>query len=339
MRVIFSRADIGKIAEYRENLNSAMQKFELQSHMNIDLKLGKFSEQIRYRNGEDDKRVLEVTARQARDPEETESIHEQETKISHLKQFEIDEREHSEELKKSEDRRSELERLRADVRALEMANRLKKAEEEEILELRRKIAASRRNTFPQAQPSKNKRSSTSLDESENEKAEEESERKANPRESTGGLDTVLETFTNDDSEEPLRRKLSNSPPHFEETENQSTDEEKSPPPKKSPKGAPKADSQVDDLMAQFQKFVANLGSIPHGSRSSSQMYYPPYGSPLPPSVVPNGYGNGYGVVPETRTVINSTIRNISNSNLSNIGNNNSDQKFYRAPHNWRSYTG
>jgi hypothetical protein len=29
MRLIYSRADVGKIAEYRENLNSAMQKFEV----------------------------------------------------------------------------------------------------------------------------------------------------------------------------------------------------------------------------------------------------------------------------------------------------------------------
>ena len=53
-------------------------------------------------------------------------------------------------MKKKKDRRSELERLRADMLALEMA------EEEEILELRRKIAAGRRNILPQAQSSKNK---------------------------------------------------------------------------------------------------------------------------------------------------------------------------------------
>ena len=29
MRVIFSKSDVGKIAEYRENLNSALQKFEV----------------------------------------------------------------------------------------------------------------------------------------------------------------------------------------------------------------------------------------------------------------------------------------------------------------------
>ena len=29
MRVIYSRADVGKIAEYRENLNTALQKFEV----------------------------------------------------------------------------------------------------------------------------------------------------------------------------------------------------------------------------------------------------------------------------------------------------------------------
>ena len=29
MRVIYSRVEVGKIAEYRENLNSALQKFEV----------------------------------------------------------------------------------------------------------------------------------------------------------------------------------------------------------------------------------------------------------------------------------------------------------------------
>lgn len=250
-------------------------------------------------------------------------------KITTFEHHEIDEREHTErELKKKKDRRLELERLRADVRALEMA------EEEEILELRRKIAAAnRRNTLPMAQPSKNKRSTTLLDAFEDEREEEELERKANPRRSPGGPHRTSETFTDDDSEvEPPRRskmksagrKLSSTPPQNEDAENQSTDEENSPPPKTSPKVAGKPDTpQVDDLMAQFQRFVSHLGSNPHGSHGSP-MYYPPYGSP-PPTPVPNnyGYGYGYGGVAPGRAIINSTIGKITNSNVSNIGNDNS----------------
>ena len=356
--------------------------------MNIDLKLGKLSEQIRNRNGEDIKRILEITAREARDLEETERIQlEVVKKIStqeHLKQLEIDhlaedEREHLEEVKKRKDRRSELERLRAAARAVEM-------EEEEVVELRRKIAAGRPSITPQAQPSKNKRSSTQDDKFEDEKdwrrkEEDKLGRKTNPRRSPRGPHRTLESFTDDeeeplrrskmrrkeedklgrktnsrrsprgphgtletstDDEEPLRRlkmrtrrELSGTPPHFEETEDQSTDEEESPPPKKNPKIARKPQippgsppHEVDDLMAQFQGFGTPLGSSPHGSRSSSPMRYLPYGPPLPPSMAPVGHGYGYGGgVPGT--IVNTGVGNITNSIISNVGNDNSVKKVYR----------
>ena len=232
--------------------------------MNIDLKLGKLSEQIRYRNGEDIKRILEITAREARDQEEAERIHEEElkvvkkiSKLEHLRQNQLeidhqaeDEPEQSEELKKREKdkhRQSELERLRAAVRAVEMANRSKKEEEDEMVELRRKIAAGRR-IMPQAQPSKNKRSSTQEDQVEDEedwrREEEEIGRmktrlnvKTNSRRSLREPHGALETFT-DDEEESLqrskmkkaRRKLSSTPHNFEETKDrdQPTDEERKP---------------------------------------------------------------------------------------------------------------
>ena len=94
-----------------------------------------------------------ITAREARDLEETEKIHERELKavkkfsiLEHLKQPETDhqtgdEREHIEELKKPEkdkDRQSELERLRVAARGVEMENRLT---EEDMVELERRIAA------------------------------------------------------------------------------------------------------------------------------------------------------------------------------------------------------
>ena len=368
--------------------------------MNIDLKLGRLSEQIRYRNGEDIERALEISAREARHLEEKESIQEQELKVvkkistlEHLSEFETshqteDEQEHYEELKKrgkGKDRQSELERLRAAARAVEAANRLKKleAEEKEMAELRRRIEAGRRNNMSQAQPSKNKRSSTQEDESEVEKdwrreEQEELRRKVNPRRSPHragpSSHEALESFT-DVGEEPPRKprtarsKLSRSPSHFEDTDEQSTDdpstdEETSPPPKKGPKVGRKPQippgtlpREVDDLMAQFQRFGTPLGGSPHGSRSGSPgpMNYPPYGYPVPPSMAPNGYGGGvpgsgpHGSGPTSPmyyppygyplngvygggvpgSIVNSGVGNITNSTISNVGNDNSVQKVYR----------
>ena len=94
-------------------------------------------------------------------------------------------------------------------------------------------------------------------------------------------------------------KVSSTPPHLEETEDQPTDEEKSPPPKKSPMVAYEPEippgnltCEVDILMAQFQGFVTPLGSSLHGSRSSSPMNHSPHGSPLQPSKAPDSYGYG-----------------------------------------------
>lgn len=379
--------------------------------MNIDLKLGKLSKQIRYRNGEHTKSILEYTTREAGDLEEAERIHEPKVvkkTSTHLRQLEIDhqaedEREQYEELKKREkvkDRQLELERLRAAVRAVEMENRLKKAEEE-MLELRRKIADGRR---PQAQPSKNKKISTQEDDVEDDedwrrKEEEELWRMkpsfTNPRRSPNGpqvqpsknkrnstredgvddeedwrrkeeeeIGRMKTSFTNprrspkgphgasetvtDDEEPPRRskmktthRKLSPTPPHLEETEEQPTDEEKPPLPKKTPKVARKPQippgsppREVDDLMAQFQGFGTGvpLGGSPHGSRPSTPMYHLPYGSPFPLPMGPESYGYGYGYgygggVPGS--VVNSGVGNIIHSTITNVGNDNSVRKIYR----------
>lgn len=133
--------------------------------MNIDLKLGKLLEQIRYRNVEDMKRFLEITAREARDLEEAERTREQELKtakkistLEHLKQLEIDYKAEVErDSKKLKGKKGILSAAHATV----MANRLKKAEGQ-MVELKQKIAAGRRlgSTMSQAQPSKNKRSSS-----------------------------------------------------------------------------------------------------------------------------------------------------------------------------------
>ena len=262
--------------------------------MNIDLKLGKLSE---HRYDEDLKPILEITASayEARDLEETQRIHE---------------RERFEELKKREkgkDRQSEL------PAAIEMVNRL--AEEKE---LRRKIAAGRRSTTPPA-------SQEDLDEFEDKedwrgKEEDELRRNTNPHRSPTGPHGVLEAFTDDD-EGPLRRskmrtaqqKVSSTPLHFEETEDQPIDEEKSPPPKKGPNVARKPQippgspsHEVDDLMVRFRRPLTS----DHGSSFNSPMYY--------------GYGGG---VPGT--VVNTGVGNITGTIISNVGNDNSVKKVNR----------
>jgi len=173
IRVVFSRADGIKINEYREHLNYAMQKFELQSHININdvllqivRKNDQLSEQIQHRNKEEDlKRALE-----AKDREMAEKIQEEEIErekeieeLARLKQVETDRQAedewHSDQLKKIErqkkDRRSELERLRAAASEIE---RSRKSEEEEIAQLRRKIAAEERIKPMQVQSSRKKSS-------------------------------------------------------------------------------------------------------------------------------------------------------------------------------------
>ena len=132
-------------------------------------------------------------------------------------------------------------------------------------------------------------------------------RKANPGRSPGG--PHIKWISADDEEESLRRskmktagrKLSSTPPYFEETENQSTHEGKSPPPKKSPK--------VDDLMYESRSI----------SPIYCQPYVPPLLPPLPPPYMPppNGYGYG-GVVPGTPNASVTGVGDVSNSIISNV---------------------
>ena len=242
-----------------------------------DINIGSQQMSITLKSMEPD---IEITARETGD---LERIHEREPKkIStpeHLKQPETDhqvdedEREHLEELKnrkKGKDRQSELGRRVADHANVEMSNRLT---EEEMVELRRRIATGRLggSNMRQAQPSK--KSSFTQDEFEDEKdkkrkEEDESGRKTNPRSSPTGSHGALKTFTDDWSEmsrEPW--KVSSTLPHLE-IEDQPTDEEKSPPPKKSPKvGRESQILEVDDLKAPFPRFGSpTIGSSTHGKQ-------------------------------------------------------------------------
>ena len=189
--------------------------------MQIVRKNDQLSEQILHRNEEED-------IREARDREDAGKIDEEEMEkvqqdisvLERLKQVEIDhqagdEKWHSHELKRIEkettDRQSELERLRLAANAVEIANRLKKAQEEEIAELKRKIAGEEdgRPTLIHAQSSKDKRDSRRKVEEEEEAEEEEEEWRAS---------VIVEEATSEEEEQvpmtrtsKLKRNSSKSP--------------------------------------------------------------------------------------------------------------------------------
>lgn len=231
--------------------------------MQLMRKNDQLSEQILHRNEEEDfKRALEVTALEATDREEARIRTENAiTVLDRMKQVEIDhqagdERWHSDELKRIEEetrhRQSELERLRA----IEIANRLKKAQDEEIAELRRKIAAnedSQRSTMIQVQSSTKKGNRPRIEDSEEEEwrgtvlveaatSEEEEEVrqpvrknskvKMNPSKSPSRRSVTLDSA--DDNDENSRssnsriktaRRTSSKTFRVQETEEGSTDED------------------------------------------------------------------------------------------------------------------
>lgn len=323
MRVIHSKADPAKIAEFRERLNYAMQKFEVRpftspvkqgafgsdvfgqvrSFVNIDVKLGNIQ------------RTLEGTVHK-----EAERTNEEEKKpIPKIKQVEIDRQarqQRSDALVEietdSKARGSEPGRLRKTARTVEIANRfnLKKEQEdepseeledeEEIAELRRKKAAdSRRSSPTHAQSTKNKKSPRRKDEVE---AEENWERKDR------------------ETRRPAKRspKATRKQHRVEDTtddeemgeETMDEDEDRAFPPQRTSRKANRrrqtSTPEMDDLMARLQSL---------GTPIQFQ-----YGNPYPIPMGSHGYMPG--------TVINSGIGNITNSNISNVGNNNSVTKVY-----------
>ena len=162
------------------------------------------SEQILHRNEED---ALEIRAREARDREIADKFQEEEweiSKLERLKQVEIDcqtenERWHSDELKKIEkkarDRKLELERLREAASELEEANRLKKAEDEEIAELKRRIAAEEENR-------QSNRIGGWLSEKKSSRQEDEVDEEED-EESEGNI--VIEEASEEEEERPVER--------------------------------------------------------------------------------------------------------------------------------------
>lgn len=340
------------------------------------------SEHILYRNDEHVKRALEITAHEARDWEVAEKIHEEEVEkvkeisaLEQMKQAQIDcrardEQWHTDELKKIEmatkDRESELERLRVAANAVELANRLKKAREEEAMaKLDENI---QRRSSDHAQSSGKTNTSRRQEDVEEElrwegtitveepvisQEEEElprpvkrnSKEKKNSSKSPKRRSVTLEECT--DEEEDFqslsskmrreRRKVSNSSLRVEETEDESTYEEASyvpPAPRKSPKVDRSSSRSPPRAMDDVKVQVIQFGNTHHGSKSNSRSGSPKHAHSNPylpmyglPFSPPIGpYGYGVGV---PGTIVNSGIGNITNTTISNVGNDHSVKRIYR----------
>ena len=345
--------------------------------MQIMRKNDQISEQILHRNEEEElNHALEIIARDARDQELAEKMQAEELEISkeilkleHLNQVEIDRhveegRSHSENLKKIEKekkgRKSELERLRAAASAMEEANRLKKAEEEEIAQLKRTLAAeeaNRRSSAIQAQSSKKHESSKEedeIDEAQEDRevdfiveeatSEEEEDRpvrksskvKRNCSGSPKRRPRVVENSTDDEEDlqhlksskkRTARRKPSST--SLGETEDEYTDDEdRMPRPSRKsrkanhrPQSLPRSPPlDVNDLMDRIKDFTP-LGCNLYGSQSDTHISSPMYGPLVSAPSWPYGYLPG--------TIVNSGIGNITNATIANVGNDNSVRNIYR----------
>jgi len=261
------------------------------------MKLGKMSENFQDRDNEAYfNRALEISAQEARDREEAQRIDEEEQLNEAM-------------------RMSKLEQL-------EQSH----STEEGILELRRKLPDQDDSTASQAQAQQS---------TKNKKRFTEKRPKSNSVESPRRRPVALEDSVDDDEEylsrskmKTARQRLSSTPPHVEQT-----DEEEEPAPsqpRKSSKGngKPKYPAEpptaMNDLNAQFQGAGTPLGNSPYPPAP-----FPMYGFPFPPP--PHGFGYG-GHYPPGTVTINSGVGNVTNSTISNFGNDNSVRKVYRE---WR----
>ena len=221
-------------------------------------------------------------------------------------------------IKEAKDRESDLERLRAAACELEEANRLKKAEEEKIAQLKRALASeedNRRSNKIRARTSEKKSTRQEDEEWEGnfiaeEVSEEEEERpvrrgsriKRNTLESPKRRLVALEYSTDDDEEDlqstgstkarMARRNLSSTSLRFQEKEYDSPEEEDDyapPPSRKSPKVKrnPQTSSRTlplprisEDLTAHFHQEIMQM--VP-GS--------PPWSGPGSPIYVPGMHSN------------------------------------------------
>ena len=321
------------------------------------------------------RRAVDISAQEARDRELAEEIHEEEVRkqisvLDHQKRVEIDclyrdERWHLDELKKIEletnERQSELERLRATASAMERAKFLKNTEE--MAELKRNNAAEE-NSQPrskvQAQSSKEKspkrkcvveeeeglsftiEGATSEEEEEVERpVRRSSKEKKKPSKSPKRRPVTLEDFTDDDEQSlkspktrRARRKPSRTSVRVEETSGDSSesmeDEEdiwvRSHRKTRSLPGSPLG--EINDWTAQIKGL-----SMPFGNGYNSHLGPPTFPTSESPFCPSPGGPYGYGVDVPGR-IINSGVGNITNSTISNVGNDNSRRLYRESYHDF-----
>ncbi|KAF8809986.1 hypothetical protein BYT27DRAFT_7241063 [Phlegmacium glaucopus] len=359
IRVIFSRADTGKINEYREQLDYSIQKFQLQSHMNMDDVLMQL-----VRNDESHNDVLmqlmrndeshnDVLMQVMRNTESHSDVLMQ--LMDRLNQVDVDraERRYADELKKIEkgtkERQSELERLRTALRPQDEKEKWRAkvvvvvTSSEEEAEAGRPVG---RSSKAKSKPSKSPKrwlvsSSDSTDDVE-EDFQTQVRAKSSRKKSSRLQDEEEEWQRNSVTEEarlkedkevrpPVRKSYKAKRNPSKSTEDEHTEEEegyKPRAPRKSPKvnRKPRSSSSslppaVDDLMNQFRSFTTPGWS----EYTPGWGEYTPGWSEYPPMyprtpIGPYGYGPG--------TVLNSGVGNITNTTISNAGNDNSVKKVY-----------
>lgn len=316
------------------------------------------SEQILHRNEEEEvNRALEIIAREARDHELAQQIHEEEeieklieiSRLEQLNQAEIDcEDELSEELKKIEkeakDRRSELEQLRAAARAVEEANRLMKAEETEIARLKRTLAPEKDNRRCSAQSSTKNKSSREEDEIDDEQegsfiveeatSEEEEERpvrrrsKAKKDRSRSPKRRPMDSTDEDEENYPHRqspktrtaRRKPSSSLRVEESDDESADDEDHTPPP-SRKGG-KADRRPQSLPSR-RRPLSEVDDLMGQIKDFIPFGF--YGSQSDSHLGSPMYGSlvSFPRGPLPGTIVNSGVGNIISSTIANVGNDNS----------------
>ena len=268
--------------------------------MNIDQKLGKIEDRV-FRNGEDVKRVLEISAREARQLEEKERIQGQEVKVvkristlEDLNQFKIgyDERE----------RQSELERLRA-IRAEERRTLLGPepqeafegfTDDEDQFKIDHQTEDERGHSEELKKHEKGKDQQSELERNllavelhiAGSRAKDEKDWR---RTLLGPGPHAFDGFTDD--EDPLRKSKTGTAPsrtlrHSEDTDDQSTDDqstdyEQTPSPIKEPKEPqiPPGNPTHDEFEDEIQRRMLEASRL---QRQMAMELYAPirYGTPL-----------------------------------------------------------
>ncbi|KAF8167127.1 hypothetical protein B0H34DRAFT_680351 [Crassisporium funariophilum] len=325
IRVIFSKADVAKTQEYRERLQQAMTKFELQSHITINEVLlqvlqaqDRLSEQIQHRNNEEVVTVAEEEGKVqfgVKIQEESKvlvaetNLESASEELARLKREELD-RQTAKVLKEA---RLELERRREEeIKRLEKEARTK----EEALRKRTKGKISCEEEFDEQ----------GVDDVQDQSGDDELE---------GDEPPVIKKTGKRKGKKPSRRPtpdtdlLAEADPMLSHFGGMNLEGK--------PAAGSSPQSHSPNLSHLSPPFVNAPGLHPmfNGSPFMTPSPYPPYyGSPLHgnPAFGPSpiiGISGGY-FTGNSSPIINQGVGNISNVNISDVGNDNS-VNYYDRP--------